>query len=424
MLAFGPVRACDLGPEKRSEQMLSNRPAPSRAVPTETEEPPRRPLDLARVLVLFALCAGATYAVMAFVVPHLPLAKSGEVAPRFTGPGWLKGWAQWDSGWYYSIAGGGYIYIPGKQSPIAFFPAYPLLIRRVTHVIHDGYVAGILITLVAGTGVVVMLAVWMRDRVRPAAAWTSLASYLLYPYSFYIYGVVYADALFIAAILAAFLLLENDHPWLAGVAGAVATATRPLGPVLVLGLVVRALERRGAFAGEGGRRIDLRRARVGDAGVLVSVVGLAWWCWYLWRKFGDPLVFMTNQEAWHQGAGPATWFKIQFFKDVVHVSHPLSWMVFVAHAVLTVGALLLVPRVFRRFGIGYGVYTAGIIVVASLGTKNFFGMARYLLAAFPCFVVLGEFLTERPALRRLALPTSAAGLLVLTAVFGTGYYIS
>ena len=51
-------------------------------------------------------------------------------------------------------------------------------------------------------------------------------------------------------------------------------------------------------------------------------------------------------------------------------------------------------------------------------------MARYLLAAFPCFAVLGELLVERPAVRRLALPASGAGLVVLTAIFGTGYYLS
>ncbi|MCA1656408.1 MAG: hypothetical protein LC713_01630 [Actinobacteria bacterium] len=405
--------------------MLSNRPAPPRDAPTEiVDEASSPPVDLPRALLAFVACAAATYLVMALVVPHLPLAKSGEVAPRFTGPTWLKGWAQWDSGWYFSIAGGGYSYFPGDQSPIAFFPAYPVLIRWVSHLVHDGYVAGILITLVAGAGLVVMLLAWLRDRLSPTAAWTALGIFLLYPYTFYLYGVVYADAVFIAAILGAFLLLESDHPWLAGLAGAVATAARPLGPVLVIGLVVRALERRGALRPQGGGVVDLRRARPGDLGVLLSVGGLVAWCAYLWAKFGDPIAFITNQEAWHQGAGPATWFKIQFFKDVIHVGHPLGWMVFVAHAVLTVAALALLPRVFRRFGLGYGVYTALLIGMASLSTKNFFGMARYLLAAFPCFAVLGELLAERVALRRLYLSLSGAGLLLLTAVFGTGYYLS
>jgi len=115
---------------------------------------------------------------------------------------------------------------------------------------------------------------------------------------------------------------------------------------------------------------------------------------------------------------------LQVFRDVADLRIPGAWILFMAHPVLTVAAACLLPRVFRRFGAGYGVYTALLVGLSALSTKNFFGMARYLLAAFPLFAVVGELLAERPALRRLALPASGAGLVVLTAVFGTGYYLS
>ena len=228
---------------------------------------------------------------------------------------------------------------------------------------------------------------------------------------------VYADALFIAALLGAFLLLDADHPVLAGLAGAVATAARPIGIVLVIGLAVRALERRGAFA-------DWHRARWADAGVLLSVFGLVAWCLYLWSRFDDPFAFAVAQGAWDQGAGPETWLKLQFFRDITDLRSPRAWVLFMAHPVLTVAAACLVPRVWRRFGAGYGVYVALLVGLSALSTKNFFGMARYLLAAFPIFAVVGELLADRPALRRVALPAGGAGLLLLTAVFGTGYYLS
>jgi hypothetical protein len=260
--------------------------------------------------------------------------------------------------------------------------------------------------------------------VSPAAAWTALAAFLLFPYAFYLYGVVYADALFIAALLGAFLLLEADQPLLAGLAGAVATAARPVGIVVVLGLVVRALERRGAFEPSAAGPVDWRKARWADAGVLLSLLGLAGWCVYLWSRFDDPFAFASAQAAWHQGAGPATWLKVQFFRDVADLRSPRAWVLFMAHPVLTIAFACLLPRVFRRFGVGYGVYTAALIGLSALSTKNFFGMARYLLAAFPIFAVLGELLVERPGLRRVVLSASGVGLVVLTAVFGTGYYLS
>src|SRR5688572_21520650 len=43
-----------------------------------------------------------------------------------------RGLGNWDGGWYAQIAQSGYWYHPGAQSPVAFFPLYPLLIRGLT----------------------------------------------------------------------------------------------------------------------------------------------------------------------------------------------------------------------------------------------------------------------------------------------------
>jgi hypothetical protein len=414
--------------------MLSNRPAPAGPAAPGIAAEPQVPRAWQAVVVFLALAA-VLYLVMGLVAPRLPEAPGPHLAPPFTGHAWLKGWAQWDSGWYERIATDGYSWVRGQQTTVAFFPAYPLVVRGVAAAGADPYVAGIAVTLAAGAAVAALFLTWLRDRLRPPAAWTALVAFLVFPYAFYLYGVVYADALFVAAVLGAFLLLEADRPVLAGLAGAVATAARPVGVVLVVALVIRALERRGALRPEGGglvdrRRlrpaalVDWRRARPADAGVLLSVAGLAAWCAYLWARFGDPFAFATAQAAWHQGAGPSTWLKVQFFRDVADLRSPRAWVLFMAHPALTLAAAALVPRVFRRFGAGYGVYVALLVGLSALSTKNFFGMARYLLAAFPCFAVLGELLAGRAALRRIALPASGLGLVALTAVFGTGYYLS
>jgi len=389
-------------------------PGPGRAVGRQTWH----------ALGAFVAVAVVLYLVMGAVAPHLPSASGPHLAPPFSGPSWLRGWAQWDSGWYFRIATDGYSYIPGRQSSIAFFPAYPATVAAVAAVVGHAYVVGIVVSLIAGGAVAVLLFTWLQARLSPAASWTALAAFLLFPYAFFVYGAVYADALFVAAVLGAFLLLDADHPLLAGLAGAVATAARPIGVVLILGLAVRALERRGALRPVGGGLVDWRRLRWADAGVLLSVVGLAAWCVYLWSRFDDPLAFITAQKAWDQGAGPSTWLKFQFFHDIADLRSPRAWILFMAHPVLTLGAACLIPRVFRRFGLGYGIFTLLLIGLSAVSTKNFFGMARYLLAAFPCFAVLGEVLVDRPALRRWALSASGVGLLALTAIFGTGYYLS
>jgi hypothetical protein len=372
---------------------------------------------------VFLATAAVLFLVMGAVAPRLPEASGLRLAPAFTGPDWLAGWAQWDSGWYHRIASDGYSYVVGQQSTVAFFPAYPLVVGALGVLVDDAYLAGIAVTLAAGVAVAALFAAWVRPRLSSTAAWAALLAFLLFPYAFFLYGVVYADALFVAALLGAFLLVDDDHPVLAGLAGAVATAARPVGVVLVVGLALRVLERRGALR-VSGKWVDWRRVRPADAGVLLSVLGLAGWCLYLWARFDDPLAFASAQSAWDQGAGPATWLKFQFFEDITDLRSPGAWLLYMAHPVLTIAAACLLPRVFRRFGAGYGIYAALLIGLSALSTKNFFGMARYLLAAFPCFAALGQVLDERPGLRRLYIPAGGVALVALTAIFGTGYYLS
>jgi hypothetical protein len=59
---------------------------------------------------------------------------------------------------------------------------------------------------------------------------------MLYPYAYYLGGAVYPTALFLAAAIGAFVLLDHGHPWLSGLTGAVATAAGPVGLALVVGL--------------------------------------------------------------------------------------------------------------------------------------------------------------------------------------------
>lgn len=73
-----------------------------------------------------------------------------NVIGRYQGPRWLRGWAQWDSGWSATIADHGYDYVPGRQSTAAFFPAYPMLVRAVSVVVVGAFVAGFVVTLASG----------------------------------------------------------------------------------------------------------------------------------------------------------------------------------------------------------------------------------------------------------------------------------
>jgi hypothetical protein len=293
----------------------------------------------------------------------------------------------------------------------------------------------------------------------------------VYPYAWYLYGAVYADALFLVGAVAAFVLVERDRPVLAGIVAILATAARPVGIGLVIGLVAVVVERREILAVpflDGVRttgwrsawstwredrrspagaaaatvttvRLHPGRVRLRDAGVLLSLAGLLSWMWFLRTAFGDPLLFAKVQGApgWDQEPGPHTWLKVPWFEKLSHlatyVHHPHAhWdeliytLGITAQALLVLGALALVPLVVRRVGWGYALYVIGVVGVPLLGSKDWQGTGRYLLAAFPVFLVAGWWLAERATgrLRIGVLGTSFALLVLLTSCFARGFYLA
>jgi Gpi18-like mannosyltransferase len=386
--------------------------------------PSRRWIDTWRFpLVLFAGIAVALMAVVWLSHEHMKHdnpTQPGDISER----GFYGGWMQFDSGWYVYIAQHGYDahqleeFKAGRQSAVAYFPGYPLVVRQVAFATGDEVPAAMLTTLAFGLAFALAFWRWCRDKLTPNGRRLAMALVLLYPYAWFLFGSGYADSFFLTATVVAFLFLESDRPVLAGLAGAVATAARPTGIAVVIGLVAVAIARR-RTAGES--------FKPRDAGVFLSLGGLVGYSTFLAARFHDPFAFATVQSApgWDQASGPHTWFKVAFFGHVVHDSPSFSIRL-VLQALFTVAFLGAVVFVVRRFGWGYGAYAFVIIAIPALGTGDFQGMGRYLLAAFPVFALVGDWLAD-PARRRwrpAVLASSGLLLVVLTSFFARGYYLT
>jgi hypothetical protein len=348
----------------------------------------------------------------------------------FPGSTSLSGLARYDGGWYRLIARWGYrTHTPGRESPVAFFPGYPLAMRYAGRAIGDTAIAGMVLTALSGLGATLAFWRWCRDRTSARAAATAVLVLLVYPYSYYLYGVIYADALFLLATLLAFWSVERDRPLAAGLLGAVATLTRPVGIAVVVGLAVRSLERRGALVRPRWlgvpTRLSLRSVRPRDGLVVLAAAGLAAYMWFLWRRFGDPLLFSHVERYWGHTPEPRTWLKVDLVDAVRRRGDTFSVRNLVVQGLLAVGALLLVPRIGRRFGWGYAAYVLVVVGLPAFATSNFQGLGRYMLAAFPVVALVGERLARVTLPVRVAVLTaSALALTWMMAGFARGLYLS
>ncbi len=344
------------------------------------------------------------------------------------GDTWFGGFARWDAEWYRTIVREGYVYYPGVQSSVAFWPTYPIVVSLFSWAFPSIYITGTFVTVCGGATAVVLLRKWAKVFVPNSVAITAVALLCVFPYSWYLYGVVYSDALFVATAIGAFYLVERDRYFWAGMVGIMATAGRPAGLVVAFALVLRVIERRNLAKGAKGLRelFNPRTLTRSDAPIFLSWLGVGAWCAFLWVKFGDPLLFASIEasKGWDQGAGPSTWLKFRLIEELQH--RPFEWSTIghVAHGLVVFGALFLLPRVKKRFGWAYTVYALGLIALPLLGTKDFFGAGRYLLGTFPCIVIAAELLVARPKLRAVILPVSLLVMLAFAVGFGRGSYIS
>lgn len=406
-------------------------------------------------VALFAGCVVATFIAARLSIDLIHFVRRPVDYPV---PDLLDGFARWDSGWYRSIADSGYFYAgPNQQSSVAFFPAYPFAMRVVALAVGNLILAGVLVTLACGAAVSVLFHRWVDAFLGRPSANVALALLLFYPFAFYLFGAVYSDALFLAAVLGAFTLLERERPMLAGLVGIVATAARPVGIALVVGLVIRVLEIRGVLPGSRGavmagtalpvapereriallpRRIDLRALRPGDLGVGLSILGLVAFAALLYVRFGDPLAFarVSSAPGWYKGFNVETLLKLHLFRllDGYGLNIVTFWLV--AQGLFAVTALALVPATIRRFGWGYGTYLALAIGIAFLSTREFLGMGRYVLAGFPAFAAAADLLVGRrrrnqpaqsPALLPAAVLTvSGVGMGWMVTLYARWYFLS
>lgn len=291
--------------------------------------------------------------------------------PNFVAtPGWEL-FSHWDGKWYERIATQGYEYAnDGQQHSVAFFPLFPLLARAVMTFGLPFNVAATLVNNLAFLGALVLLYLWAEERQGTSAARWATAVLAWCPFS--LYGtVIYTEGLFLLLTTAALRAFDNRQYAWAALWGALATATRATGIVLVPAfLLVAWRERRPAIAYAAG---------------LLASLGLLIFMLYCGIRFGDPLAFSHVQQAWEQ----PNW--IEIFKNALTFSSRED----VYKVIMVFGGGYLLWHLRRKLpsiAIAYGYCALALIIISgALSSVN-----RYAYAIVSLPFALGILFTSHP----------------------------
>jgi len=302
--------------------------------------------------------------------------------------------ARWDAVWYRSIAVEGYHYDPAvPENNVGFYPLYAVVAASVSRLLHTPLLAtGIVLSLLFLGGALLLIGDLFAEWGGPGMGVVGVAALLLYPTAFFL-AAFYTESLFLLLSAASLWGARRGRWFIAGAAGFAACLTRLNGFLLAPAMAVSAISaRRNATPGS--------RFAPGAA-VLATLAGAAVYPAYLWRRWGDPLLYVHSKAAgWAQDPRPVWVLARNVFDDVVGrlrapgVGGKLMLFVEVASTLLFVA---LTVAVFRRGLIAEGVFVGGtLLLLLFSGTLD--GIHRYVLVLFPCFLPLAQGLRARPAL--------------------------
>jgi Mannosyltransferase (PIG-V) len=307
--------------------------------------------------------------------------------PTLPGPRvpFLRALGRWDSAWYLAIVRHGYRVEsspPRGHASDAFFPLYPMLVRGISDVTHLSplIVAVILTTLFGGAAAVFVWLLAKRlagERVADRAA----ILFCFFPGAFAL-SMAYSEALLVLACAVSLFALVERRWVLAGVAAAVATATRPNAAAIILACAVAAFL---AWRHE-------RDLRAWIAPLLAPLGGLAYFT-FQWRRTGDFMAwFHAERNNWqdHLDPGITGFHRIwQTFTGPLPSLHAggLNIQVVAFGTVLAVIGIVFLLRwcpslPVMLFGLG--------VVAMACASVNVGPRPRLLLPAFPVAIAVAR----------------------------------
>jgi hypothetical protein len=326
--------------------------------------------------------------------------------------------ARWDTGWYIGIATEGYRWQPSRasvQQNIAFFPAYPMLMRYgALFLAREVMWTGVLISWAAFFGALVYLYRFTRERFDDERARATVALIACYPFALF-FSTAYTEALFLLTLVGACYHFERDELWKAGAWGLLAGLTRPNGCLLSVVLACIAMRPWWPLRRPSGREWATLARRLGVAAL--PGVGMLLYSAFIYSLTGHPLRWAAQNAAWgrvYRGLDMFVADQAGVLNDAmstISASPTIDAMQLIA--VLFV--LITVWPVFRRLGFAYAVMIL-VNVIPPLLMGGVLSMGRVTSVLFPSFLWLALVIAPRH------LPSVAITLAMVQAVFAAAFF--
>ncbi len=296
-----------------------------------------------------------------------------------------------DSAWLMNIAINGYEKEPfntAAQHTWAYFPLYPLLWRWAAKLTGEFPLTGMALSNLFLLAALILLhrtvgAFGYEQRVADRTIFYVAA----FPAS-YFFSLAQTESLFLLLMVSCLYAARRERWWLAGIVGALASATRFAGVFLLIPLGVlywQAYRTTAVKVNPASKRVS-GRVKANVVALLLVPVGLSVYMLYLKSITGDAFAFAHIQVAWGHSAG-------FFWRPIfTYLTDPLllsaGWDFRLLNFVAAMMALVCAAVLLKRGEWALGLFAAVSILVPMSSQPLLQSLARYVMVIFPVFIVL------------------------------------
>ncbi len=372
------------------------------------------------------------------VIPYLGFFPYKDRLPGYNLPSWLSSLANFDGIYYISIARHGY-----SQYEQAFFPLYPMLIKFLTPLfLNNQLLTGIIIS-----NVLFLLGLFVFYRYLKLILSDSIQFYpilsilflLVFPTSFF-FGAVYTEGLFFFLLISSLYFLKKERYLLVVIFAFLASLTRLIGVFLIIPILFHLIEKSKVKSQNLKLKLKSFLHFILNTKYLILLIspllGLALYCFYLWKTTGDPFFFLTSQPIFganrssHLILLPQVYWR--YFKIFVTASHDFRFYISIVEVaifsfVLLILTLDLIESLQRREKIknfdrlALNLFSFANLILPTL-TGTFSSIPRYSLFSISFFIYLAQ--VKNIFIKYLILVIFIFLHILLLGYFTQGYFIS
>jgi hypothetical protein len=321
-----------------------------------------------------------------------------------------------DINWYIGIAEHGYE--PGDFNAEvphnwAFFPLFPLLLRLASYITGEFVLTGMLLShLFFLVGLFLMHRLCLLSGLMADDADRCLFYLAVFPTS-YFFSLPLPESLFLMLTVGSFYLAKRERWLLAGLCGALASATRTTGVLLLPALAVLYWQMYRPLR-------QMRPIRKDALALLLIPLGLVSFMIYLQAITGNAFAFKDAMAAWGRKAGLFVSPLYDYLRQPGEIAAHWDFKLvnFLAVVIALVCSLVLLKR--RQFPLA--VY-ALLSVLVALSSALLQSQARYAMVIFPVYMVLAT-LGRRPKVDQLMRAIFLVLFGLMTAMFAAHFTLA